>query len=150
MKRFESELRARERNIFDDDRWYRFGRNQNIDKQEFAKLGVAETVRGMTVFADPEGEYYFNNVRVNGILPASEEDLYFLLGILNSPVVDFIFKRIAKPEGGGYFEANKQYISPLPIPAATVDERVDIGAQANRLEISIHHAGIKSSSFKTA
>src|SRR5690606_7012210 len=30
LKSWEKELRKRERNAFDDERWYRFGRNQNI------------------------------------------------------------------------------------------------------------------------
>ncbi|MBE0418020.1 MAG: Eco57I restriction-modification methylase domain-containing protein, partial [Coriobacteriia bacterium] len=102
LKKYEAELRDRERGAFDDEAWYRFGRHQNIDKQELPKLGVAQTVPGMRVFADPKGEFYFNNVRVNGIIPAEEGDLFFLLGVLNSRVTDFVFQRTAKPKGGGY------------------------------------------------
>lgn len=134
LKRFEDNLRGREENGFDDEHWYRFGRNQNIDKQEHIKLGVAETVLGMSVFADPNGEFYFNNVRVNGIVPAQGEYLFFLLGILNSPVVNFVFKRIAKPKGGGYYEANKQYIAPLPIPDATAEQKAAVGEKAKKLQ----------------
>lgn len=139
LGKYERELRARERMSFDDDQWYRFGRNQNIDKQEFRKLGVAETVLGMRVFADSDGAFFFNNVRVNGILPTHESDLHFLLGVLNSPVVDFVFRRIAKPKGGGYFEANKQYIAPLPIASATAEQRADVGKRAEKLQ-NLHTA----------
>lgn len=133
LGRHEAALRAREQGSFDDDRWYRFGRNQSIDKQEFAKLGVAQTVPGMRVFADPDGEFYINNVRVNGVLPASQPDLFFLLGALNSNVVDFVFRRTAKPKGGGYFEANKQFIGPLPIPVASDVQRADVAKRAKLL-----------------
>ena len=57
-------------NAFDDDAWYRFGRNQNIDKQDIPKLIVAQTVPEMRVCADLTEPSYLNNVRVNGILPA--------------------------------------------------------------------------------
>jgi len=134
LRAHEEVLRSRESGRFDDDQWYRFGRNQNIDKQEFAKLGVAQTVPGMRVFADQDGEFYFNNVRVNGILPARDEDLYFLLGVLNSSVVDFVFRRIAKPKGGGYFEANRQFIAPLPIPKADTAQKTEIGKRAQELQ----------------
>jgi Eco57I restriction-modification methylase/N-6 DNA Methylase len=133
LRKHEAALRARERGSFDDDRWYRFGRNQSIDKQELAKLGVAQTVPGMRVFADPDGEFYLNNVRVNGILPVSQPDLLFLLGALNSKVVDFVFRRTAKPKGGGYFEANKQFIAPLPIPVASDVQRADVAKRAKLL-----------------
>lgn len=134
LKRFERVLRARERGRFDDADWYRFGRNQNLDKQAFKKLGVSETVRNMRVFADQRGEFYFNNVRVNGIIPAQDSDLFFLLGVLNSNVVDFVFRRIAKPKSGGYYEANKQYIAPLPIPPASSEQKAAVGERAERLQ----------------
>src|SRR5690606_30339077 len=40
LKSFEKELRARESGKFDDDKWYRMGRTQNLDKQEVPKLLV--------------------------------------------------------------------------------------------------------------
>ena len=142
LRKHETTLRTREKfsepledrsGPFDDDQWYRFGRNQNIDKQELAKLGVAQTVPGMRVFADPDGELYLNNVRVNGILPASPPDLFFLLGVLNSKVVDFAFRRIAKPKSGRYFEANKQFIAPLPIPDASHAQKAEVAKRAKLL-----------------
>ncbi|MDR1085792.1 MAG: Eco57I restriction-modification methylase domain-containing protein [Deltaproteobacteria bacterium] len=134
LKKFENLLRVRESNAFNDGQWYRLGRNQNLDKQEIPKLGVAQTVPGMRVFADEQGEFYFNNVRVNGILPADPKDLFFLLGVLNSPVSDFIFKLIAAPKNNGYFEANKQYIAPLPMPPADDAKRAEVGKQAEKLQ----------------
>src|SRR5690349_10154906 len=83
LRRWERELRRRESNAFDDGDWYRFGRNQNIDKQDVAKLIVAQTVPEMRVCGDYLGAFYLNNVRVNGILAASGTDQSFLLAVLN-------------------------------------------------------------------
>jgi Eco57I restriction-modification methylase len=69
LKRFEKVLKAREGGAFDDDTWWRFGRHQNIDKQEDRKLIVAQTVKHLTVCPDDKGKFYLNNVRVNGIIP---------------------------------------------------------------------------------
>ena len=139
----EKELRAREHLAFDDGAWYRFGRNQSIDKQKLPKLGVPQTVPEMRVFYDSEGAFCFNNVRVNGILTSDDESSYFLLGILNSRVVDFVFRRIAKPKeprpSGAYFEANKQYIEPLPIPRASEMDKTRIAEMARQLE-KLHSA----------
>ncbi|MFZ0267719.1 Eco57I restriction-modification methylase domain-containing protein [Caulobacter sp.] len=119
---------------FDDEHWYRFGRNQNLDKQELAKLIVAQTVPEMRVCADLAGGMYLNNVRVNGILPAPEVEAGFLLGVLNGAVANFVFKRIGKPKRGGYYEANKQFIAPLPVPYASADDQRDVAKAALALQ----------------
>ena len=133
LQRSEETLRAREAGSFDDDEWYRFGRHQNIDKQEDRKLIVAQTVNRMSVCPDDKGAFYLNNVRVNGILPREGKDFWFLLGILNCRVTDWVFRRIAKPKEGGYFEANRQFIAPLPIPNATDEQRQRLGDLARQL-----------------
>lgn len=119
---------------FDNDQWYQFGRNQNIDKQEVAKLCVAQTVPSLRLFFDDGAAFYINNVRVNGILPKQPEDGFYLLGVLNSNTADFLFRRIGKPKAGGYFEANKQFIAPLPVPNAKAAQKTEIGEMAKRLQ----------------
>jgi hypothetical protein len=134
LRRWEQDLRKRESNAFDDETWYRLGRNQNLDKQDIPKLIVAQTVPEMRVCADSNGTKYLNNVRVNGILPANRTDQMYLLSVLNGPVADFVFRRIGKPKQGGWYEANKQFIAPLPIPNASAQPRADIAALARRLQ----------------
>ncbi len=48
--------------------------------------------------------------------------------------VRLCFRRIAKAKEGGYFEANKQFIAPLPIPDATPEERAEVGRRARELQ----------------
>lgn len=134
LRSWETALRAREKDGFNDDQWWRFGRNQNLDKQEIEKLIVAQTVPSLRVCADANAAFYINNVRVNGISPARGVSLWYLLGLLNAPVADFVFRRIAAPKGGGYFEANKQFIAPLPIADAPAPDRADIASRAERLQ----------------
>ena len=45
LRRWEQDLRSRESKAFDDESWYRFGRNQNIDKQDIPKLIVPRPFR---------------------------------------------------------------------------------------------------------
>jgi hypothetical protein len=134
LRRWEQDLRKRESNAFDDETWYRLGRNQNLDKQDVPKLIVAQTVPEMRVCADFDGTKYLNNVRVNGILPANRMDQMYLLSVLNGPVADFVFRRIGKPKHGGWYEANKQFIAPLPIPNASPETRAGIAPRARRLQ----------------
>lgn len=152
LKSYESVLRKREATLteeghfkcdkkgvpvkapFNDDQWYRFSRHQNLDKQEIEKVIVAQTVPSLRVCFDDSAVFYLNNVRVNGIATADQQNPYFLLGILNAPVCNFVFKRIAKVKAGGYFEANKQFIAPLPIPKASEKERKVVSGHAKSLQ----------------
>ncbi len=133
LRGFEEELRAREHGKFDDDGWYRMGRHQNLDKQEVPKLLVAQLVPELRMAFDHAGEFYVNNVRVNGILPQGDNGWY-LLAVLNAPVSNYIFKWLGKPKDNGYFEANKQFIAPLPIPHADRASRAALSALAMRLQ----------------
>jgi hypothetical protein len=146
LQSFEAPLRLREvtRNSsgeviespFDNDSWYRFGRNQNIDRQTTPKLIVAQTVPKMRVCFDNQREFYLNNVRVNGIIPANDTDPWFVLGVMNAPVVDFVFRRIGKVKAGGFYEANKQFIAPLPIPNASPQQAANVARRARNLQKS--------------
>jgi hypothetical protein len=139
LRKWERELRRRESNSFNDDAWYRFGRHQNIDKQDIVKLIVAQTVPKMRVCADYDAAWHLNNVRVNGILPTSGVDISFLLGVLNGTVADFVFRRIGKPKQGGWYEANKQFIAPLPIPNASSEARAKVARKARTLQARWTH-----------
>jgi hypothetical protein len=134
LRSHEKQLRRREGGRFDNEQWYRFGRHQNLDKQELPKLCVAETVPSLRVSYDASGAFYLNNVRVNGILPTDINYGWYLLGILNAPVCTFVFQRLAKPKIGGWFEANKQFIAPLPVPEATSEQQQQVADMAERLQ----------------
>jgi len=133
LKSFEPELRAREGKKFDDNKWYRMGRTQNLDKQEVPKLLVAQLVPELRLSFDDRGKFYINNVRVNGILPRGDNG-WFLLAVLNAPTSNFIFRWLGKPKDNGYFEANKQFIAPLPIPETNRAGRAALSALAKGMQ----------------
>ncbi len=134
LREHELRLRARERRRMDhDDRWWSFSRKQNLDAHELPKLGVAATVRNLEVGADLAGEVCFHNVRVNGILGLDGGmTLPALLVLLNSRLLDWIFRRGAGVHANDYYAANKQFIAGLPI-------RLPEGAAASEL----HELGLQ-------
>ena len=134
LREHEAALRAREDGAFDDDQWFRFGRSQNIGIQDQAKLIIATTVTRPEVCYDEVGEMFTNNVRVNGIIAADPTDNWFLLGVLNGRMCDWVLRRIAKPKANDYYEANRQFIEPLPVPDASPEERAAVGDMARRLQ----------------
>ena len=94
---------------------------------------VAQLVPGLRLSFDETGRVYINNVRVNGILPKGDNGWY-LLSILNSPISNYIFKWRGKPKDNGYFEANKQFIAPLPIPTSDRKGRAALSALAKGMQ----------------
>jgi hypothetical protein len=130
LKAFEAELRKRENKSFDDDKWYRFGRHQSLDKQEVPKLLVPRLVARLVCTADERGRYYCDNVDVGGVVPRRTEDIWLLAGVLNAPVTNMIFGWLSKPFRGDYKSANKQFIAPLPVPRAARADRAALSALA--------------------
>jgi methylase of polypeptide subunit release factors len=133
LRRHEATLRAREAGKFDDSRWYRFGRNQNIDKQHLRKLLVPRLVRRLALTPDLEGEIVADNVDVCYLIVDDIDMMWYLLGVLNAAVADWYFRHTSKPFRGGYFSANKQYVAPIPIPRADDEARAEIGQLALQL-----------------
>lgn len=138
LRSWEAELRGRENSKMNhEESWWAYNYPKNLDKQEIEKLIVAQTVPSLRVCADESARFYLNNVRVNGITGAPGIAIWYLLGLLNAPVCDHVFRRIAKPKDGGWFEANRQFIAPLPIPPASNGDRDAIACGAERLQ-SLH------------
>jgi hypothetical protein len=119
---------------FNDDEWYRFGRHQNLDKQDISKLVVAQTAPELRLFLVGKKDKYLNNVRVNGIIPADGVSGWYLMGVLNGPVCNFVFRKIGKVKVGGFYEANKQFIAPLPVPLADDEARKQVEECAKKLQ----------------
>lgn len=134
LRGFEAELRGRERSAFDDDGWYRMGRNQNLDKQETVKLLVPRLVARLQAVVDDDGIFYCDNVDVGGVVPRRKDEVWLQAGVLNAPVSNLVFSWLSKPFRGDYRSANKQFIAPLPIPNASAADRAGLSALAQGLQ----------------
>ena len=134
LQSWEEKLRGRESNSFNDQDWYRFGRHQNLDKQEIEKLIVPRLVPTVSCSVDITGSKYLDNVDVGGVTPAFGIRPFFLAAVLNGPVASFVFRRISKPFRGNYRSANKQYIAPLPVPRTSEQQRDAIAQMAEILQ----------------
>jgi methylase of polypeptide subunit release factors len=133
LRRHEAALRAREGGKFDDSRWYRFGRSQNIDKQHLRKVLVPRLVQRLASTPDLEGEIVADNVDVCYLVIDDIDMMWYLVGVLNAAVADWYFRHTSKPFRGGYFSANKQFLAPIPIPLADDEARAEIGQLARQL-----------------
>jgi hypothetical protein len=134
----EGALREREGGKMDSGQWYAFGRTQSLGLHDLPKLGVAATVSRLEIAADPGGDVYFHNVRVNGILSGPNgPPLWCLLTLLNSQLIDWVFKRGAAEHANGHFAANKQFIASLPIKRPDAAGERQLGALGRSLHDSV-------------
>lgn len=135
FSRYESKLRERENGKMDlPTGWWAYNYPKNIEKQLKPRLLVAGTAPELRVAADFNGEVVQDDRRVFAITVDDASNLGFLLAMLNSPVCGYVFKRIARPKSGGFFDIEKQFIAPLPIPDASPEQRADVGARARELQ----------------
>ncbi|RQR43018.1 hypothetical protein DIE21_36180 [Burkholderia sp. Bp9140] len=114
----ERKLRGREKGKFNDDGWYRFGRSQNLTKQEQRKICVPRLVDELHATMDESAIHFLDNVDVGGVTlkdSATETELYYVLGLLNSTLLRWYFPFISAPFRGGFRSANRQFLEKLPI-----------------------------------
>ena len=113
------------------DYWHGYVYKKNHTRFEHPKLLVPAIGTGVCFAADLEGHYYFvgSGGGGYGISLNAEEGFsqLYLLGLLNSKVLDYFLRQIATPFRGGYIALTRQFIEQLPI--RSIDAR-DSGDRA--------------------
>ena len=115
-------LESRERGKWKHDKWYAFGRSQNLNEMEQAKILTPSIANKASYVYDNINFYYFvgsgggggggYGITIKEGIPMSYE---YLLGLLNSKLLDSYLQSYSSPFRGGYFAYNRQYIEKLPI-----------------------------------
>ena len=123
-------LRGREGGKWNHERWYAFGRNQNLTEMEERKLMVQVISRegryaydDMSIYFTGGGNGPYYGVRWGeGKNPHS---LYYLQGLLNSRLLDSYLHQISSPFRGGYWSYGKRFIAQLPIHTINFSDPTD-------------------------
>ena len=122
-------LAGRERGKFKGQEWHRFGRSQNLGIQSRHKVCVPRLVDELCAAYDGEGTHFLDNVDVGGLTFKREfedHNLRYLVALLNSRVLRWFFPHISAPFRGGWYSANRQFLSQVPfrpIDFARPDEK---------------------------
>lgn len=115
FKEHENELRARERGNWENsDRWWEFGRSQNLEKFETPKTIQAEIADEATFMLDEIGTWYFTTAYGVTFTKSNQQSTEILSCQLNSSALDFYLKHIATIKAGGYYSYRTQYVEKLP------------------------------------
>jgi hypothetical protein len=120
-------LNLRDRGSARGPEWYKYIRSQNIGLQGMPKLAVPRLVARLCCGFDHDGSYCLDNVDVGGVLvrTTAGQTPLFLMGLINSRLLDLVFRKASVPFRGAYFSANRQYIEKLPIRTIDFSDPAD-------------------------
>ncbi|MFO8102304.1 MAG: TaqI-like C-terminal specificity domain-containing protein, partial [Dehalococcoidia bacterium] len=152
LKSHKTTLEEREEGKMKGDKWYAFGRTQNLALHDSQKLAIPSTVKRLSACYDREGSFYLDNVRINGIIlkNGSDSNYKYITGLLNSKLMHWYFVKGAVRFANGYYAANRQFIESLPIrnvnPKDTNQKRLHdsiIASAAQMIELKKHLSSIE-------
>jgi hypothetical protein len=123
-------LEEREEGRMRGEAWYAYGRMQNVDLMLLPKILVPDIADFASFAYDLEGDYAFTTGYGITLRRDAPETPNYLLGLLNSRLLDFYLKQISTPLRGGYFRYFTQFIEQLPI------RRID---RRNKLQLDLEN-----------
>ncbi len=111
--------------------WYSYGFPKNLTLFEKPKILTPDFSPSAAFSYDSEGKYYFPGGAAGGygIIPAEGVDPHFLLGILNSSLVNFLVTHRSTNFRGGWFSFELRFIETIPVP---------VESRADRDRVSLH------------
>ena len=118
-------LEKREKGRFRGSDWYIYGRPQNIDLMLLSKILVPDIADRASFAYDENGDYAFTSGY--GITLKDDVKLSpkYVLGLLNSNVLNFYLRNVSTTLRGGFFRYFTQFIEQLPIRAIDFADKDD-------------------------
>ncbi len=121
-------LEKREKGRFRGASWYMYGRQQNIDLMLVPKILIPDIADRAQFALDENGEYAFTSGYGITLKDNSELLPKYVLGLLNSKLLEFYLKRISTPMQNGFFRFFTQFIEKLPIRAINFNDPAEKSA----------------------
>jgi len=104
-------------------KWYELSRPRDPHAFECKKIVTPRIATGNNFALDEDGEFYCGDTTYV-IVPNDSVDIFYLLGLLNSKVLDFYLKQVSPFFMDRYFVYNASYTERFPIKLPkTLEER---------------------------
>jgi hypothetical protein len=120
------DLESRERGRMKGSQWYGFVYPKNIEVMSSVKILVPDIADRASFALDETGRYAF----VSGYGISLKDDaiigLKYVLGLLNSKLLDLYLKRVSTTMRGGFFRYFTQFIEQLPIRTIKFGDSADV------------------------
>lgn len=115
------------------ENWYAYVYPKSVAMFSRTKIITPSIAIRSSFTLDKKGELYFVGSGGGGgggygITLKNESESYYkyILGLLNSKLLDFFLKNISSTFRGGYYAYNKQYIEKLPIHPINFNDPQDV------------------------
>jgi hypothetical protein len=129
-------LEDREHGKWRSSEWYAYSRNQNLVQCGEKKILTPSIAKKASFVYDNIGDYYFVGSGGGGgggyglsIKADVKINPQYLVGLLNSELLDFMVRKVSTRFSGGFFAYNKQYIQDLPIILPSDKNKESIASQ---------------------
>jgi hypothetical protein len=120
-------LEARENGKMCGSNWYGYGRHQALDVMSLPKIFTPDFAARSAFSFDETGEAFFTGGAAGGygILVKPEHERLYVLGLLNSRLLEWYLRHIATRFRGGYFSYESRFIQHLPIQLIDFNDKQD-------------------------
>jgi len=110
-------LESRENSKMLGENWYGYSRFQALNVMALPKIFTPDIATGSSFTWDKTGEIFFTGGVAGGygILVKSIYSWEYILGLLNSQVLEFYLKKSSTSMRGGYYSFESRFIRNLPI-----------------------------------
>ncbi|SFC57803.1 N-6 DNA Methylase [Halobiforma haloterrestris] len=132
LKENEEKVRSRTHVMNSNRNWYELWCERHSDIYQNPKILTPEISDKSNFTADTGDKNYYFNTKVKSIRVTEDYDLKFLLGLLNSELLEFIYRGISPQKRGGFRAYKTGFLHELQVPT-DVDQEI-IRAVDNILE----------------
>jgi type I restriction-modification system DNA methylase subunit len=120
-------LENREHGVLSGPRWYAYTRGQALEVMPLPKIFTPDIALRASFSVDETGESFFTGGVAGGygILVRPEYSPKYVLGLLNSKLLDWYLHAVATQMRGGYYSYESRFICHLPMRAINFTDRAD-------------------------
>lgn len=140
LKANKSYLEDRENGKMRGLSWYAYGRTQALEVMPLPKIFTPDIAPRAAFSLDPGGKAFFTGGAAGGygILVRSEYSREYVLGLLNSRLLDWLIKQTATQFRGGWYSFEARFIRSLPIVVAEDRSQHDRVASLVQSMLALH------------
>ena len=120
-------LENRENGKMKGSQWFSYSRNQALDTISLPKIFTPDLVSHVSFSLDNIGNLFFTGGAAGGygVLVATNYSREYILGILNSNLINWYLRQISTTFRGGWFSCESRFIRHIPIRTINVADHLD-------------------------
>lgn len=115
--------------------WYGYVYPKNIEVMTSPKILVPDIADRASFALDESGQYAFTSGYGITLKDSISETYKYILGLLNSKVLDFYLKQVSTSLRGGFFRYFTQFIEKIPIRTLKFDNPNDVTMHNKMVEL---------------